>query len=91
MTMQMSEQEIAQWRDKKRYLWLMGLIAPTALFVVMPLAVIVNVLRLSACPSLAIAGCKATDREIPICHRSYQPFPLLAFHHRNGAAIVVSH
>ncbi len=26
----------AQWRDKKRYLWLMGLIAPTALFVVLP-------------------------------------------------------
>jgi alkane 1-monooxygenase len=25
-----------QWRDKKRYLWLMGLIAPTALFVVLP-------------------------------------------------------
>src|SRR5258708_20319007 len=31
------EVEIAQWRDKKRYLWLMGLIAPTALFVVLPL------------------------------------------------------
>lgn len=27
----------AQWRDKKRYLWLMGLIAPTALFVMLPL------------------------------------------------------
>ena len=26
----------AHWRDKKRYLWLMGLIAPTALFVVLP-------------------------------------------------------
>ncbi len=26
-----------QWRDKKRYLWLMGLIAPTALFVMLPL------------------------------------------------------
>jgi len=26
----------AQWRDKKRYLWLMGLIAPTALFVMLP-------------------------------------------------------
>ena len=24
------------WRDKKRRLWLMGLIAPTALFTVMP-------------------------------------------------------
>src|ERR1700742_3562737 len=33
----MSEVEIAQWRDKKRYLWLMGLIAPTALFVMLPL------------------------------------------------------
>ena len=33
MTTQLSEIEIAQWRDKKRYLWLMGLIAPTALFV----------------------------------------------------------
>src|ERR1700752_3990945 len=35
--MQMSDIEIAQWRDRKRYLWLMGLIAPTALFVVLPL------------------------------------------------------
>jgi alkane 1-monooxygenase len=34
---QLSDVEIAQWRDKKRYLWLMGLIAPTALFVVLPL------------------------------------------------------
>ena len=37
MTTQLSEVEIAQWRDKKRYLWLMGLIAPTALFVMLPL------------------------------------------------------
>src|ERR1700754_3197381 len=35
--MQMSDIEIAQWRDRKRYLWLMGLIAPTALFVMLPL------------------------------------------------------
>ncbi|MDT7731577.1 MAG: hypothetical protein QOK45_1830, partial [Mycobacterium sp.] len=27
MTTQLSDVEIAQWRDKKRYLWLMGLIA----------------------------------------------------------------
>jgi len=25
------------WRDRKRYLWLMGLIAPTALFIVLPI------------------------------------------------------
>ena len=37
MTTQLSDAEIAQWRDKKRYLWLMGLIAPTALFVMLPL------------------------------------------------------
>ena len=37
MTTQLSDIEIAQWRDKKRYLWLMGLIAPTALFVMLPL------------------------------------------------------
>ena len=37
MTTQLSDVEIAQWRDKKRYLWLMGLIAPTALFVMLPL------------------------------------------------------
>jgi alkane 1-monooxygenase len=37
VTTQLSEMEIAQWRDKKRYLWLMGLIAPTALFVMLPL------------------------------------------------------
>jgi alkane 1-monooxygenase len=29
--------DVDQWRDRKRYLWLMGLIAPTALFVVLPL------------------------------------------------------
>ncbi|BCI90673.1 hypothetical protein NIIDMKKI_58790 [Mycobacterium kansasii] len=27
----------AEWRDKKRHLWLMGLIAPTALFVMLPI------------------------------------------------------
>jgi alkane 1-monooxygenase len=37
VTTQLSDVEIAQWRDKKRYLWLMGLIAPTALFVMLPL------------------------------------------------------
>jgi alkane 1-monooxygenase len=37
VTTQMSVIEVAQWRDKKRYLWLMGLIAPTALFVMLPL------------------------------------------------------
>jgi alkane 1-monooxygenase len=37
VTTQLSDVDIAQWRDKKRYLWLMGLIAPTALFVVLPL------------------------------------------------------
>ena len=35
MTTQMSEVDIAAWRDRKRYLWLMGLIAPTALFIVL--------------------------------------------------------
>jgi alkane 1-monooxygenase len=33
----MSELDVTQWRDKKRHLWLMGLIAPTALFVMLPL------------------------------------------------------
>jgi alkane 1-monooxygenase len=28
---------VGQWRDKKRHLWLMGLIAPTALFVMLPI------------------------------------------------------
>ena len=42
MATQLSEVEIAQWRDKKRYLWLMGLIAPTALFVVLPLVWVFN-------------------------------------------------
>jgi alkane 1-monooxygenase len=31
-----------QWRDKKRRLWLMGLIAPTALFTVMPIVWALN-------------------------------------------------
>ena len=29
--------QVDQWRDRKRYLWLMGLIAPTALFVMLPI------------------------------------------------------
>src|SRR5215213_107778 len=33
----LTQLEIDQWRDRKRYLWLMGLIAPTALFVMLPL------------------------------------------------------
>ena len=31
------KQPVEVWRDKKRYLWLMGLIAPTALFVMLPI------------------------------------------------------
>jgi alkane 1-monooxygenase len=37
-----------QWRDKKRRLWLMGLIAPTALFVVMPVVLGLNQLGWTA-------------------------------------------
>ena len=37
MTSQTDAVAIGQWRDRKRHLWLMGLIAPTALFVVLPL------------------------------------------------------
>src|SRR4051812_24920946 len=37
VTAQMTQIEIEAWRDKKRHLWLMGLIAPTALFVMLPL------------------------------------------------------
>ena len=33
MTAQLTQIEIGQWRDKKRHLWLIGLIAPGALFV----------------------------------------------------------
>lgn len=32
----------APWRDKKRYLWLFGLVAPTALFVVLPVVWALN-------------------------------------------------
>jgi alkane 1-monooxygenase len=31
-----SEVPVEQWRDRKRYLWLMGLIVPTAIFVLLP-------------------------------------------------------
>jgi alkane 1-monooxygenase len=31
-----------EWRDRKRYLWLVGLVAPTALFVVLPLIRVLN-------------------------------------------------
>ena len=34
--------EVEQWRDRKRYLWLTGLVAPTALFVVLPLVWAMN-------------------------------------------------
>jgi len=40
MTTQISPEVLeapTEWRDKKRYLWLMGLIAPTALFVMLPI------------------------------------------------------
>jgi alkane 1-monooxygenase len=33
-----SPRTVDAWRDKKRHLWLLGLIAPTALFVMLPLA-----------------------------------------------------
>lgn len=36
-TQDMPAIDIENWRDKKRYLWLMGLIPPTALFVMLPL------------------------------------------------------
>jgi alkane 1-monooxygenase len=32
----------AQWRDRKRYLWLMGLIVPTAIFVMLPIVWALN-------------------------------------------------
>ena len=35
--MEKTEVEVFAWRDRKRYLWLMGLIAPTALFVMLPI------------------------------------------------------
>ena len=38
MTTQISrELPATEWRDKKRYLWLIGLVAPTALFVMLPI------------------------------------------------------
>lgn len=39
--------EVEEWRDKKRYLWLMGLIAPTALVVMLPLIWGMNQLELA--------------------------------------------
>src|ERR1044071_8209110 len=42
MTAELSEIDIDQWRDKKRHLWLMGLIAPTALFVMLPIVWALN-------------------------------------------------
>ena len=36
-----------EWRDKKRYLWLLGLIPPTALFLVMPIVLAMNHLGLT--------------------------------------------
>ncbi|BCI80444.1 alkane 1-monooxygenase [Mycobacterium sp. SMC-18] len=37
MSVEVSDVNTEQWRDRKRHLWLMGLIAPTALFVMLPL------------------------------------------------------
>ena len=37
MSVETSDVNVEQWRDRKRYLWLMGLIAPTAVFVMLPL------------------------------------------------------
>ncbi|MDZ4234887.1 MAG: alkane 1-monooxygenase, partial [Dietzia sp.] len=36
MSTETSEIDVQQWRDKKRYLWLMGLIVPTAVLVMLP-------------------------------------------------------
>ena len=33
---------VAEWRDRKRYLWLLGLIPPTALFVMLPIVWTMN-------------------------------------------------
>ena len=44
----------AQWRDRKRHLWLMGLIAPTALFVMLPLVWGFNQLGWSAVAQLPL-------------------------------------
>jgi alkane 1-monooxygenase len=37
VSVEVSDVNTEQWRDRKRHLWLMGLIAPTALFVMLPL------------------------------------------------------
>src|ERR1041384_1913212 len=37
LTAQLEPVGTEQWRDKKRHLWLMGLIAPTALFAMLPI------------------------------------------------------
>ena len=34
--------DVEAWRDKKRYLWLMGLIVPTAVFVMLPIVWAIN-------------------------------------------------
>ena len=34
--------QVGQWRDKKRYLWLMGLIVPTAVLVILPIVWALN-------------------------------------------------
>ncbi|MDT5091180.1 MAG: alkane 1-monooxygenase [Mycobacterium sp.] len=42
-TVENSQEVVAvPWRDKKRYLWLVGLVAPTALFVVLPIIALMN-------------------------------------------------
>ncbi len=46
----------APWRDKKRYLWLMGLIAPTALFVVLPVVWGLNQLGWTAASQVFFSG-----------------------------------
>ena len=68
MTTQLSDIEIDQWRDRKRYLWLMGLIAPTALFVMLPLVWAFNQL------GLARGGAGAVlDRADPALHPAARP------------------
>ncbi|OKH81802.1 alkane 1-monooxygenase [Mycobacterium sp. ST-F2] len=42
MSVEASDVNVEQWRDRKRYLWLMGLIAPTAGFVMLPVTWAVN-------------------------------------------------
>ncbi|MGL4306012.1 MAG: alkane 1-monooxygenase [Mycobacteriaceae bacterium] len=66
--------QVEQWRDKKRYLWLLGLIPPTAMFIATGLIFLLNKVELQAIsPALLWLGPFLVFIFLPILDRFFGP------------------